>query len=43
MIVSLSERVTGIIFPLRYSDIVLKHPAERKFQEGKIAKAKVIL
>ena len=40
MRVALSEKLTGIVPPIHYSDIVLKHP-ERKFEEGRTAKARV--
>ncbi|KAG8983815.1 rRNA biogenesis protein rrp5, partial [Tulasnella sp. 427] len=41
MKVALSEKLTGIVPPIHYSDIVLKHP-ERKFEEGKTVKARVL-
>lgn len=40
MRVALSDKLTGIVPPIHYSDIVLKHP-ERKFEEGKSVKARV--
>ncbi|KIO28214.1 hypothetical protein M407DRAFT_72065 [Tulasnella calospora MUT 4182] len=41
MRVALSDKLTGIVPPIHYSDIVLKHP-ERKFEEGKTVKARVL-
>ncbi|CAE6393843.1 unnamed protein product [Rhizoctonia solani] len=41
LVVALSDKVTGLVTPLHYADIKLKHP-ERKFKEGSTVKCKVL-
>ncbi|CAE6479265.1 unnamed protein product [Rhizoctonia solani] len=41
LVVSLSDKVTGLVTPQHYADIKLKHP-ERKFKEGATVKCKVL-
>lgn len=41
MLASISDSLTGIVTPMHYSDIILKHP-ERKFQIGRVVKARVL-
>ncbi|KAF8323027.1 hypothetical protein DL93DRAFT_2049827 [Clavulina sp. PMI_390] len=41
LFIKLSEDVDGVVWPLHYSDIRLKHP-ERKFKEGTVVKCRVL-
>ncbi|KAB5588082.1 RRNA biogenesis protein RRP5 [Ceratobasidium theobromae] len=41
LVVALSDKVNGLVTPLHYSDIKLKHP-ERKFKEGATTKCRVL-